>query len=209
MLRLFGRLRVLTRPIPLHTRIDVPDTGYYLRPPERQDWQSWADVRTKSRAFLTPWEPTWPRGSLTRTAYRRWLAVVRAEMRTGQSAMFFLVEADSGDVAGGINLRPIRRGVAQSAQLGYWIGQAYAARGIMSRAVGAICAFAFEDLKLHRLEAACLAANAPSRGVLAHNGFSLEGKARGYLKINGVWEDHLLFARLNPTYENASATTGA
>ena len=66
----------------------------------------------------------------------------------------------------------------------------------MSNALRAAVPFAFGTLALHRLEAACLPHNAASIAVLEHCGFSREGLARRYLKINGVWQDHLLFARL-------------
>jgi ribosomal-protein-alanine N-acetyltransferase len=65
--------------------------------------------------------------------------------------------------------------------------------GYVSRAVRTVSRFCFERLRLHRIEAACLPSNEPSRNLLLKAGFSLEGKARAYLKINGAWRDHLLF----------------
>jgi ribosomal-protein-alanine N-acetyltransferase len=94
---------------------------------------------------------------------------------------------------GGVTLSNVRRGVAQTATLGYWAGAPYARRGHTLRAVRTVCAFAFGKLKLHRMEAACLPSNEASRNLLLKAGFSLEGKARAYLKINGAWRDHLLF----------------
>ena len=46
---------------------------------------------------------------------------------------------------------------------------------------------------MHRLEAACMPGNVASLRTLERGGFSREGLARRYLKINGVWEDHVLF----------------
>ncbi len=66
----------------------------------------------------------------------------------------------------------------------------------MCGAVAAVCRSVFDDLKLHRLEAACLPHNEASIGVLRQNGFTHEGLARRYLKIDGFWRDHLLFALL-------------
>jgi ribosomal-protein-alanine N-acetyltransferase len=54
----------------------------------------------------------------------------------------------------------------------------------------------FDSLELHRLEAACLPANVASIKLLERTGFTREGMARRYLKINGVWQDHLLYALL-------------
>jgi ribosomal-protein-alanine N-acetyltransferase len=64
----------------------------------------------------------------------------------------------------------------------------------MQRALAAVLPFAFEDLRVHRLEAACLGHNLGSQRVLEANGFVREGVARRYLRINGLWQDHVLFA---------------
>jgi ribosomal-protein-alanine N-acetyltransferase len=105
--------------------------------------------------------------------------------------------ADGEQLVGALTLSNVRRGVAQTATLGYWIGEPVAGRGFATAAVGAMVAWAFDDLNLHRVEAACVPDNAASRRVLEKSGFQLEGKARAYLKINGVWADHLLFGLVN------------
>jgi ribosomal-protein-alanine N-acetyltransferase len=92
----------------------------------------------------------------------------------------------------------VRRGVAQATTLGYWAGRPHARQGHTLSGVRSVCTFAFSKLKLHRVEAACLPSNVPSRDLLLKAGFSLEGKARAYLKINGVWRDHVLFGLISP-----------
>ncbi|HTB37412.1 MAG TPA: GNAT family protein, partial [Reyranella sp.] len=84
---------------------------------------------------------------------------------------------------------------------GYWMGQPYAGQGLMTDALRGVLPFVFDDLRLHRLEAACLPHNEPSKGVLAKVGFHEEGLARQYLRINGQWADHLLFALLRADYD--------
>jgi ribosomal-protein-alanine N-acetyltransferase len=74
------------------------------------------------------------------------------------------------------------------------MGKRYAGQGLMTDAVTALVRFAFDRLGFHRIEAACLATNVASRRVLTKAGFTAEGTARKYLKINGIWQDHLLFA---------------
>jgi [ribosomal protein S5]-alanine N-acetyltransferase len=98
---------------------------------------------------------------------------------------------------GGVTLSNIRRGVAQMASLGYWAGKAFTGQGYITAAVRACVRYAFEDLDLHRVEAACQPDNMPSRRVLEKAGFTQEGSARAYLKINGKWRDHLLFGIVN------------
>jgi ribosomal-protein-alanine N-acetyltransferase len=66
----------------------------------------------------------------------------------------------------------------------------------MTAAVRALAPFAFGTLKLHRVEAACIPGNVASIRLLEKTGFVREGYAREYLCINGLWQDHLLYARL-------------
>jgi ribosomal-protein-alanine N-acetyltransferase len=76
------------------------------------------------------------------------------------------------------------------------MGRDYAQRGYMTAAVRGVIPFAFGTLRLHRIEAACIPANTASIRLLERTGFRREGFARQYLCINGMWQDHLLFARL-------------
>lgn len=167
-----------------------------LRPPRLKDWGEWARLREASRGFLVPWEPTWPHDALSRAAYRRRLRQYAEEARQGTGYSFLVWRRADGALLGGVTLTNVRRGVAQSASLGYWIGAPYARQGYMSEALTAVLDFAFRRLGLHRVEAACLPSNAASRGLLAKIGFREEGYAREYLRINGMWQDHVLFAVL-------------
>jgi ribosomal-protein-alanine N-acetyltransferase len=168
----------------------------YLRPPEDRDWRPWADLRTVSRDFLVPWEPSWPSDALSRESFRRRLRRYGIDWREDAGYSFFIFRAGDNLLLGGATLGNVRRGVAQSGTLGYWIGAPHVRQGYMSDAIETTVAFAFETLQLHRLEAACLPSNAASQGVLRKLGFRQEGYARRYLRINGEWCDHLLYALL-------------
>jgi ribosomal-protein-alanine N-acetyltransferase len=167
--------------------------GVRLRPPRMSDYPQWSALREQSREFLQPWEPAWPSDDLTRAAYRRRLAAYTRDIETGVGYPFFVFEPEDDVLVGGITLSNVRRCVAQAATMGYWIGSPHARNGYTLAGVKAVCRFAFTKLRLHRMEAACLPSNVPSRDLLLKAGFSLEGKARAYLKINGAWRDHLLF----------------
>lgn len=172
--------------------------GVRLRAPRMGDHAEWAELRHASHAFLQPWEPTWPSDDLSRAAFRRRLAVYARDADAGHGFAFFVFREGSGELVGGVNLRDVRRGVSQSGAIGYWAGEAYARHGHTGAAVRAVAEFAFGRLGLNRLEAACVPENEASRRLLERAGFSYEGRARAYLKINGVWRDHLLFGRLRP-----------
>jgi [ribosomal protein S5]-alanine N-acetyltransferase len=167
-----------------------------LRPPERRDWRVWAQLRGDSRAFLTPWEPTWSADSLTRSAFYRRLQRYGADWRQDLGYSFLLFRLDDDALLGGIGLTNVRRGVAESASLGYWVGERFARQGYMTEGLQLVLNFAFQRARLHRVEAACLPHNAASRGLLLKSGFREEGYARGYLCIDGRWQDHVLFAIL-------------
>jgi [ribosomal protein S5]-alanine N-acetyltransferase len=167
----------------------------FLRPPERSDYDEWASLRARSRNFLTPWEPSWPPDALSRTSFRARITRYAEDWRTDQGYNFFIFRSDE-TLVGGLGLSNIRRGVAETASLGYWTGEPYARQGFMTAALPLVLDFAFERLRLHRVEAACLPTNAPSRSLLMRTGFQQEGYARHYLLIDGKWQDHLLFAIL-------------
>ncbi|MEO1194371.1 MAG: GNAT family protein [Pseudomonadota bacterium] len=167
-----------------------------LRPMRGKDWRQWSRLRAGSRHFLTPWEPLWASDALTRGAYRQRLKIANAEGRLGQSYSLHIFLKTEQTLIGAVTLGQIRRGVAQMGSLGYWIGEPYAQKGYMSEALGLVLHFAFRDLGLHRIEAACLPTNLPSQSLLRRMAFREEGLARRYLRINGEWHDHLLFARL-------------
>jgi ribosomal-protein-alanine N-acetyltransferase len=167
-----------------------------LRAPQMSDYAEWTTLREASRDFLTPWEPTWPADDLTRGAFRRRIKRYTEDQRGDLAYPFFIVHRTDGILLGGLTLSNIRRGCAQAGSLGYWMGAPYAHRGFMTAAVSALIPFAFSTLRLHRIEAACIPTNAASVRLLEKTGFRREGFARQYLCIDGVWQDHLLYARL-------------
>ena len=170
--------------------------GVYLRYPRAGDFAAWTTLRGQNRDFLSPWEPTWPDDELSRGAYRRRLRRYNSEIRTDAAYPFFVFRQSDDVLLGGCTLSSVRRGVCQSASLGYWVGRQFSRQGYMSAALRALAPFAFETLGLHRIEAACIPSNEPSRLLLQRLGFQEEGRAREYLQINGEWQDHILYALL-------------
>lgn len=170
--------------------------GVTLRFPAVDDFACWSALRARSRNFLEPWEPTWPHDELQQASFRNRIRRYR-EMRSDDLCYPYFVFAEK-DLVGAVTLSNVRRGVAQAATLGYWIGEPHARCGYMSRALALLVPHAFSALSLHRVEAACLPRNKASIGLLEKAGFEREGYARAYLQIAGHWEDHVLFAKLAP-----------
>jgi ribosomal-protein-alanine N-acetyltransferase len=167
-----------------------------LRQPQMSDYSEWAALREKSHEFLAPWEPVWPADDLTRGAFRRRLKRYAEDQRSDQAYSFLIFRKADNALVGGITLSNVRRGVAQAGSIGYWMGEPYARQGLMTAALRTLIPFSFSTLRLHRLEAACITTNMASIRLLEKSGFQREGYARQYLCINGMWQDHLLYARL-------------
>jgi [ribosomal protein S5]-alanine N-acetyltransferase len=174
--------------------------GLLLRTPQMSDFAQWSQLRESSRAFLTPWEPIWPSDDLTRSGFRRRLRRYEEDM-AGDKAYPFLVFRESDcALLGGVTLANVRRGIVQAGTIGYWIGAPYAGQGHMTAALRVLLPSLFGELNLHRVDAACIPTNTASVRVLEKCGFAREGKARRYLCINGVWQDHYLFGLLNDDF---------
>jgi ribosomal-protein-alanine N-acetyltransferase len=174
----------------------IAGAGVTLRVPQGGDYAEWAALRESSRDFLVPWEPTWPADDLTRGAFRRRLRRYAEDLRNDLAYAFLIFRSEDDALVGGLTLANIRRGVAQAGSIGYWTGAPFARKGHMTAAMRALVPFCFGTLRLHRLEAACIPGNTASVRLLEKTGFQREGYARNYLCINGVWQDHLLYARL-------------
>lgn len=158
-------------------------------------------LRVKNRKFLTPWEPLRSEEFYT---YSFQLFSVNQAIRAAeddQSYSFVVIENSSGKLIGRVNLNNLVRGVFQNAYLGYFIDQDSTGKGYATNAVQQTLHYGFQELRLHRMQAATLRHNLASQRVLLKNGFRYEGEAIRYLKINGEWQDHLLYAH---TIEDAA-----
>lgn len=184
------------RPAANRLLVDAPDI--VLRTPEIADYAAWRQQRLDSREFLEPWEPLWNDEDHAPSNFRFRLRRYREAMASDTAYPFFLFSKDADQLLGAVTLANVRRGVADTATLGYWIGSTHARQGHMTKALAALLPYAFRALNLHRIEAACLPTNQASISLLQRSGFEREGYARSYLRIAGRWEDHILFAKRSP-----------
>lgn len=167
-----------------------------LRLPQHSDFNGWTSLREVSREFLTPWEPVWSVDHLSRKSFTNRVYWAQRASRNGSAVPLFLERNVDGALLGAITIDNIRRGPAQMATIGYWVGAPHARQGYMTEAIGAVVKHAFTAMEMSRIEAACLPDNTASRGVLERSGFKYEGVAQSYLQINGRWRTHVLYANL-------------
>jgi len=181
----------------LHTVLTAQSAGGAIRlvHPRWADFEAWAELRRANTDYLRPWEPDVSTIGLNRPAYRVRLSRLKKLVQQDRAFPFHIFRGES--LVGACNITHIDRGMAQSAKLGYWIGEQYAGRGFAQASVQAAATFCFNGLGLHRVEAAVQSDNLASIKVLEASGFQCEGTARGMLKINGSWCDHDIYARLS------------
>ncbi|HXJ63331.1 MAG TPA: GNAT family protein [Actinomycetota bacterium] len=168
-----------------------------LRPSDADDLLA---LRERNRSFFEPFEPALPPDHFTRRAQLD--AIVHGNRAWDDDREYtFGVTLTTGELVGRIRLSVVVRGPWQNANIGYYVDRDANGRGICTEGVGLVVGFAFDRLGLHRVQAGVMPRNTPSIRVLEKNGFRREGLAPRYLRINGEWEDHLIFAR---TVEDAA-----
>jgi ribosomal-protein-alanine N-acetyltransferase len=153
----------------------------------------------RNAAHLAAWEPTRPSDFLTlgywESAGRRSVDDARA----GWAYRFIaFAHTDRTKMLASVNLNNVVGGVFAAAHLGYSVDADEQGVGIGTEAVGAVVAFAFERLRLHRVMANYQPTNERSARLLRRLGFVPEGFARDYLFIAGAWRDHVLTAKHHP-----------
>jgi [ribosomal protein S5]-alanine N-acetyltransferase len=151
-------------------------------------------LRVRNREFLGPWEPRRSEGFFTEAGQRAEIERDRHEWAADRTYAFAIVERDGGAMRGRIALANVVRGAWENATLGYFVDQAVGSRGYATEAVSLALDFAFGPCRLHRVQAAVMPKNARSRRVLEKNGFRHEGFSPRYLRLDGDWRDHDLFA---------------
>ena len=168
-----------------------------LRPLEVGDHEAWRDVRLRSRDWLEPWEPFPEPGSpdpvVDRDAFRARCGAWERQRQFDTAYGFGLFLRD-GTLAGEVSLGSVLRGPFQSCFIGYWIDRDQAGCGYTPEGVALVIRYGFEELGLHRMEAAIVPRNDKSRRVAAKLGLRDEGTALRFLQIQGVWEDHVRYA---------------
>lgn len=178
-------------------RGSVTGGGVVLRHPSWSEFEAWTALRRANRDYLAPWEPQVGEEFLTRNSYRLRLSGLKKMVSKEAGYPFHIFRETDDCFMGACNLTRIERSVVQSAHLGYWLGEHYCGRGYARAAVSAVMRFGFDVVGLHRLQAAVQAENERSVRLLESLGFQKEGTARAYLKINGCWRDHDIYARLS------------
>ncbi len=169
---------------------------HFLRLPQMADYAEWRILREESFSHLQPWEPSWGADDLSRRAFKQRVERNQREYSMGSALPLFIFSKHDDALLGGITIGQIRRGAAQCCMIGYWMGEKHSGKGHMRAALALVIHHIFTQLRLHRIEAACIPDNERSLGLLEKAGFQREGLLREYLKIDGRRREHILMSLL-------------
>jgi [ribosomal protein S5]-alanine N-acetyltransferase len=157
-----------------------------IRPLEPGDEREFLERVRSSKRLHRPW--SYPPD--TPEAFRRLIGSGNDE----RMVRLVAYRIEDGALVGCFGVGEIVRGHFQNAYLGYYAFEPFAGQGFMREGLELVVRYAFEELRLHRLQAAIQPENERSLALVRAAGFRREGLARRYLKIGGRWRDHELWA---------------
>ncbi len=155
-----------------------------------------ADYYQTNAEHFGRWEPLREPGYYAEATIRQRLINEVQQQQQGSAAYFIGVR--DGRVIAHCALTNIIYGPFRAGFIGYGVTHTLQGTGCMRPLCEAVIRHAFTVLELNRLMANYMPANQRSGLLLQKLGFTEEGFAKKYLKINGHWEDHILTALLNP-----------
>lgn len=164
----------------------------YLSDPNAESMKQFLGKVNDSRGLHDPWVSP----PSDESEYAGYIERTRKENQRS-----FFVRLESGELVGVININEIVRGCFQSGYLGFYAFSGYEGRGLMSEGLRLVIRYAFNNLKLHRLEANIQAENIKSILCVRRQHFRHEGVSLNYLKIKGEWRNHERFAMTTEDYE--------
>ncbi len=179
--------------------IEIHGHDVSLRPLRFRDKSQWNRVRVENREWLSPWEATIPQSGEESysqlPSFFEMVKILNHEARNGRSFSFAIWHGSQ--LVGQITLGGVMYGAMRGGHIGYWIDRNFANRGFTTQAVEILTRYAFEELKLHRVEINLRPENASSRRVAEKAGYIFEGERPRYLHIDGQWRDHIVFVKEN------------
>lgn len=169
--------------------------------PQRGHWKSWRDARVSSYEMLQPVEPLWLEHMHERHNFIGLVQQAKIDLSNKRAVRCLIVLPKTNQVIGGINLSRLEWGAKRAGLLSYWLTTSYQNQGYMREALQTMISYAFEDLRLNRLEAEVLAGNGASLRLLKRLEFRHEGQSTKSIKIVGKWRDHERYALINPNQD--------
>lgn len=159
------------------------------------------DYYTRNKEHLRPYEPERDDSFYTMDVQKKILIESYKQYLNGSSINYGIFNVKD-ELIGKIQLSNIVTGIFKNAFVGYSMDIRYEGRGYMKEALKLVVNYAFENMKLHRIEASTLVDNNRSQNVLMSCGFKEIGISKKYLFIDGMWRDHKIFYCTKEFYKN-------
>lgn len=172
----------------------------YLRILQENDALAFTEMLGRNKQYWTIFEPRQEASFYTVSIQQQKIRESLYQMRDRREYNFGIYDKITRSLIGHISLYGIKRLPFSSGFIGYSIDESNSGRGIGTEAVGLVTAFAFEKVALHRIEAYVSPRNQGSIIVLEKSGYQREGLLRKLLYINGVWEDHYMYAQIEDDF---------
>lgn len=173
-----------------------------LIPPSSNYAKAIVDYYDRNQEHLKQFEPLRSDKFYTIDFWDQRIKEILSLMANDQQVSFLITpDSDSSRVIGIINFTSTIRGVFQACYLGYSLDKEWEGQGIMTESLRSAIAYMFKDKNYHRIMANCMAGNIRSLNLLDRFGFIREGVAKDYLYINGQWEDHIMTALINDSWQ--------
>ncbi|MCA1053795.1 GNAT family N-acetyltransferase [Rossellomorea aquimaris] len=173
-------------------------TKIYIRHYESSDAPSMLQFEVENKDFFKDYSPLMSEEFYTLESQEERVARTKTRMASDEYYAFGIFDTETDELIGNISLSDVIRGPLQCCYIGYSLAKQHNGKGYATEAVKLAVEYAFNDLKLHRVEAGVMLHNIASMRVLEKAGFHKEGIFIKNVKINGSWEDHQHFAIINP-----------
>ena len=171
-----------------------------LRRLSRSDAGDITSLFLKNREALINLFPILPK-KITHKIIEKMIYEDQISARTGKRLDMGIFKNDSDEVIGQIALHTVEFGVIRSAGISYWVAQEYLKKGYATEALATLLAFAFEEVRLHRIWARIECSNISSQKLVERLGFRKEGTERKSLFLKGEWQDADLYALIEEEYD--------
>ena len=179
---------------------------FVLRLATPSDVPQLVTYRRANDAFFAPFEPLRAGDHLTEAYWRRQVEIDHEQFGADQAVRLYLFgPEDPAPALGLVAFSNIIRGPFQSCFLGYAVDEAHQGRGLMTEVLRHGIEYMFRERNVHRIAANYLPHNTRSAELLKRLGFTVDGYARDYLRIDGRWQDHILTSLVDPTWTPAES----
>ena len=177
----------------------------YIRPLDASDVPTMAELWSENRSFLERWMAPKDDYFYTVEGQRQELEYIMQAESVATDVVFAICVDEQ--IVGLVSIHHIIHGNFSVGTLGYWIAEEFNGRGLATAAISMACDLAFAQLKIHRLRAYIMPVNTGSIVAIERNGFRREGTAKACINIEGVWQDHHVFALTAPEYHAKKLNT--